>query len=310
MNSKTFSMIPVVLLPFAAVSAFANMNPPVPNSQTTSDVLTIPAERFVKVRCATDGSETFYQWHGKLYANIPGEKQRFLFTFVGMNAARCFRDSLGNWKMSSREMQLYLDATTGLPVHRWNNPWTKETLPVVHVANNPVQIPYGQNSFSAYPAGIQAVLGEDVTLTYPNPLATNSAMSEYAPDAFYQSIEMFKFYTFKSLVAKDIAAPFISQVAISWTRTGQWLPWMKMGNRPGNLVYSAWGERKPSFEYLTDMLRSEINTRAPLYRHAPTCWLKSKNETSWTYFARNFEQFKNGDRFPIEAPAIDDDCAQ
>lgn len=37
----------------------------------------------------------------------------------------------------------------------------------------------------------------------------------------------------------------VSKVMLAWDRIGPWLPWMKMGDRSGNLIYSAWGGAKP-----------------------------------------------------------------
>lgn len=42
------------------------------------------------------------------------------------------------WRLVSREILLYLDPKTGEVVRSWKNPWTGETVPVLHVANDPV----------------------------------------------------------------------------------------------------------------------------------------------------------------------------
>lgn len=47
----------------------------------------------------------------------------------------------GKLKVTGRELTYYLDPVTGEKLDKWNNPWTGENnLPVVHIANNPVQM--------------------------------------------------------------------------------------------------------------------------------------------------------------------------
>jgi hypothetical protein len=65
---------------------------------------------------------------------------------------------------------------------------------------------------------------------------------------------------------------------------------MKMGARPGYLVYSGQGGKKSSFESLPQVLKDEIEKR-PEFRHAPT-EVTAPNESSWTYFKKHFDEFK------------------
>lgn len=47
----------------------------------------------------------------------------------------------GKLKVTGRELTYYLDPVTGEKLNTWNNPWTGENdLPVVHIANDPVQM--------------------------------------------------------------------------------------------------------------------------------------------------------------------------
>jgi hypothetical protein len=266
-------------------------------------------EDMIRVRCATDGSEVFYEWQGKVFSFVPGEKQRLLFRVIGMNVARCKPARDGSWLVLSREIQLYLDPTTGNLLHRWENPWSQETLPVVHVANNPVQNRYPKIPYRAGTTGNTAVFSEDWPLTYPNPLAGDERFADYGNAPLYQASEMFKYYAPVSALSRP-TSPAIATAQISWTRTGPWLPWMKMKLIPGYLIYSAWGGRVQDYSKLSTLLKNEIDTRLPLYQRAPTCWLATKNETSWTYFLKHFTAYLNKEQFPLPAPAANDSCGE
>jgi hypothetical protein len=70
---------------------------------------------------------------------------------------------------------------------------------------------------------------------------------------------------------------------LSWDRVGPWLPWMKMGNKGGHLIYSAFGNKADSFSDLPELLQDEINSRLPLYKNAPMSKLHQEDMTSWIY---------------------------
>ena len=83
---------------------------------------------------------------------------------------------------------------------------------------------------------------------------------------------------------------------------------MAMGDRPGFLVYSADGSKVSSFQDLPEWLRREIRTELPLYEHAPECYLKARNVSSWSYFARYKADYDAGARFPRPAPLKAETC--
>jgi hypothetical protein len=77
---------------------------------------------------------------------------------------------------------------------------------------------------------------------------------------------------------------------------------MKMGDRAGQLIYSASGEKVDDFDQLPQLLQDEINTRMPLYRHAPEAPLDDEDMTSWLYFQKHFDAYLAGESFPIPEP--------
>ena len=151
---------------------------------------------FIRLRCGTDGSDAFTTWSGTMYSNVPQQKQQPLFGLTGMNVASCFQDDAGNWYFSSRELMYYLDLETNEPLSKWQNPFTNETVNVMHVANSPVQGGAGASTDSM-PATLLAggtILAQssDINLYYPNPLASNRTFAPYSPQTWYEGGEFFK----------------------------------------------------------------------------------------------------------------------
>jgi hypothetical protein len=262
-------------------------------------------EDLVRVRCSTDGADVITTWRGTVYAYVPDQAPRLLFRVVGMNVARCSRDA-GGWMFSSRELMLYLDPDSGEVLQRWTNPWTGAEVPVVHVANDPVQHRLA-GSPEPERRGDDATYVIEVGPAYPNPLAADPELRRFSPQATYAALELFTL-TAPAAELGDPQRAMVSRMSLTWHRVGPWLPWMDMGEQRGHLVYSARGQRVDRLADLPVALRAELDERVPLYRRAPRCWLDRPNETSWTYFARHLEAYQAGARFPMSAPDTPDPC--
>jgi Protein of unknown function (DUF1838) len=257
----------------------------------------LDAQNWVKTRSSLDPTQsTFLVWAGTIYAFIPGEKRHRLFKIVGMSVSRCIATEPGSWDFTSRELTYYLDPETNEIVQQWENPWTKATHTVMHVANNPVQGHF-KGQFPAQIAGENTTFVFDIFPTYPNPLAADPRFADYSPNPTYQAAELFKL-TVPSTDLANPDLPSVTKLSLSWDRIGPWLPWMKMGDRPGHLIYSAYGGKVQGFDELHPLLQEQINTRVPLYRQAPAAFLDTEDMTSWLYFQKNFDAYLAGETFP------------
>ncbi|MBO3461257.1 DUF1838 domain-containing protein [Aetokthonos hydrillicola Thurmond2011] len=257
------------------------------------------AKHWVKTRSSLDPTQsTFLTWTGSIYAFIPGEKKKILFKILGMSVSRCILVKEDEWDFTSRELTYYLDPNTGQILHRWENPWIGETVPVMHVANNPVQGHF-KGKFPAPVEGERTTFVFDIFPTYPNPLAEDPKFAQYSPQPIYQAAELFKL----TVPTADLLNPevlSVSQLQLTWDRIGSWLPWMKMGSTQGHLIYSAYGCKVNGFSELPQLFQDEINNRIPLYRNAPESLLDLEDMTSWLYFQNNFEAYLAGHTFPLE----------
>ena len=255
------------------------------------------ATQFVKTRCSTDGTPTFLVWSGYLYSFVPDEPKRKLFKIVGMNVARCIDQGNGVWDFTSREINLYLDPETGEIQRHWQNPWTGEMLPVVHVANSPIQGTFRHN-IPAEVDGDTTTFIFDLFAQYPNPLADDPKFAEYCDRPIYNAVELFKLAV-PTADLEDPTTTTVSKLVLSWNRVGPWLPWMKMKQRSGHLIYSASGKKVKDFSDLPPILKKEIETRVPFYKDAPAQKIEGEEMTSWSYFKQHFDAYLQGATFPI-----------
>ena len=283
------------------------------------DIENYSVETYVKMRCSSDPKDldTFMEFRGFVYSNMAGVAPVPLFETLGVNVANCLKQNDGSYYLTTREIMLYLDPKTGKKLTKWENPFTKEEVNVVHVFNDPVQMSLSNKV--PYPFTVDkkhnvAQQTEDVPLFYPNPLYDNLTLAEYAPTKYYQGGEYFSFQVSLDDLNNE-SLKKIENVHYTWTRTSQFLPFMKMGDnvkqyKESYLLFSSHGTKLTSYDNLDPILKTEIENRVPLMKHAPTCQLDIPNETSWTYFEKNYDHYIAGDEFPIPKSKENASCVK
>jgi hypothetical protein len=251
-----------------------------------------------KIQCSTvDGEPVVYHWSGRVFARSPGEPDRHIFNVEGMNVRQCgtVTDPLRGmgYRLVSRELMLYLDPRTNEVLRTWTNPETNQEVEVLHVANDPVNSrpTFERNAdgspftFSGRVNQGKVFLNFEVPLFYTNPLG--GEYQEFAGNQ-YHAMEIFDF-SMQEADLIDASRPR-ADPAIAWVRLSPWLPWMRMGGRPGGLVFNAVGQTMANgIDGLPQVLRDEIAANYPDYATPPPVDDARPNETSWTYFRKHID---------------------
>lgn len=252
-----------------------------------------------KIQCSlADGEPAFYSWKGRAYVRMPGRRDRHVFDVLGMNVRQCgtvASDERGyGYRQVSREVMLYLDPQTGAVLDRWENPFTGETVDVVHVQNDPVNMraPMHAIGRDGAPYVFAGSIGEhfvlwtiEVPLFYTNPLG--GAYQDYVGN-HYQAMEIFDFTVDKADLL-NAGTDSADKTAVAWVRLAQYLPWMRMGSLPGSMIINAAGTKVQSFADLPETLRQQIEADYPAYKAPPPLDDTRPNETSWTVFKNKID---------------------
>jgi len=269
---------------------------------------TITDEQFAKIRCSTDSRTCYFEATGAMYAQpLDRDQPVYLFDFLGVDISRCIQDSATNrWFLLSRKITLYLDPQTGEVLQHWQNPWSGETLNLMHRSYDYQEFPIPAHIKADITPEISAV-SLDFNLKLPNPLAANPKFADYSPEPYIQSSDSYKFIFPTKLLSEDAIAPKEDRaVVLSYYRMGPWEPWMKMRGKPGFLVLNYTGVKTNSFEELQPQLKTLIEQRMPLFREAPPCRLERSIATSWTRFEEQFDACLRGEEFPLPAPVVNE----
>lgn len=253
----------------------------------------------VKISCSlVEGRPTLYWWSGRMWARVPGEANRLLFEVHGMNVRQCRtkQDPVRGfcYRSVSREVMFYVDPGSGQIARRWKNPWTGEEVDVVQVANDPVNArdwicardadgkPQDRGDTLFVKDDLLLEGGSAARLFYKNPLA--GEYQDYVGGA-YHAME----FGTSAAAAREALDPRdaeLQDAVLSWGRISRWLPWMKMGDRDGLVVFHTAGMRLDRWEQLPEVVRREVEANYPAYRAPPPLDDPRPNETSWTVFRK------------------------
>jgi hypothetical protein len=228
---------------------------------------------------------------GMIYAVIPNQPIKPILKFQMYNISRFVKTDSG-YQLITREMLAYQHPRTGEILNKWYNPFIKDSVEVLHVWNDPVNSENDAADFmlpTSKLANGRLCMYIDVPLFYPSPLKKADWPQNSRSD-MYQAAELFQFFVSE----KDVQNKKLKSVPfdLAWTRFSDFLPWMKMGDSPGYLMYSSRGSKlKNGWADLPQAIKDFVMRTAPEYQHAPTDY-KKPNMTSWKYFKKIMEERK------------------
>lgn len=244
-------------------------------------------DAFVKVRASLEPEDVVAWFSGNVYGFVAGVGHKHLFKLEGFNVGRAVRAEDG-YDFLSREAVFYKDPVTDEILQHVENAYTGVVDDVLHIWNDPVNGGFKLNGPRGAWTLVPEIWGDvvhfstDVFLLYPNPLPPTKYPKESGA-AMYQGAELFRFIASRAALEDDSAC---APCEISWVRIGPWLPWMLMGDRPGNLVYHTGGKKLlGGYAELPADIRAYVEANRPEYAFAPTT-LVTPNETSWTFYAK------------------------
>ena len=255
----------------------------------------VPADAFEigkRIQCGeADGKQAVYHFSGKIYSRVAGEPDRLLFLAEGMNVRQCVAVSDPvrgkGYRLVSREVLFYLDPKTGQVIRQWANPWSGETVEVMHINNDPVNsrpnFPIGADgkpaAFTGRREGNWLFMPFEAPLFYENPLS--GAYQDYVGGK-YHAMEIFDFFADANdmLETKNATA----YPGVAWVRISDWMPWMKQRGRQGQMVFNAMGSKLKSFDELPAVMKDEIAKNFPIYTAPPAGDDSRPNATTWTVF--------------------------
>ncbi|MEZ5563443.1 MAG: DUF1838 family protein [Gammaproteobacteria bacterium] len=236
--------------------------------------------------------QRFSHCSGVILGVRPGEALKPLLGFQTFLATRLVPLPDGNIRRLNKEVIFYTNLTRlnqpGDIIEEYKNPYTNETVKVVHAINDPFNYTISDTLILApedFPGDRSKlpkiplifpwqklndetlVLSTDMHLNYPNPLQPDKWPRESAgPKA--QVSEMMRYF----VSIKDLENPKLTAVPYqgTWHRISPWLPFMLMGQAPGHCMYTSTMVGFDSADKLPKHVREYAEKNCPHMLNAPT----------------------------------------
>jgi hypothetical protein len=261
---------------------------------------------YARIQGNLDPAKQKHFWFkGYVNAVQPGKKIVDLVGALGFGSIRLITLPDGRIQRLCREIILYTDLRSGEVLTEWDNPLTNERVKVVHVDNDPFNYMieeyfpepprFGDLNKDDTPPRIPFILpwyqhGDwlemeiHIHLAYPSALQPDKWPRESA-GPIAQVSEYFAHH----VRAEDMQNPELSTVDYrgTWNRITPWLPWMLMGQAPGQCQYNCFmGTTENLEEIFSRNVLDYAEKHYAKYFEAPAEWTDQPSLSSLEHYAR------------------------
>ncbi|MGI9291942.1 MAG: DUF1838 family protein [Gammaproteobacteria bacterium] len=231
----------------------------------------------IKMQADTSGKDAMSGFPGQVWGWVPDEGNYHLLDTYGVGVSHVeFDEKMNGWKFYHRECQLYLDKDTGEVAESFLNPVTNKRQEVMHVFNDHVSrfYPLSGGRFG-FPWEYE-VFGNTITFRISvfrveeNPL-TPAEYPLHSEGEVYQTGELWGIMG----DLREIMDPEVTSASstTSWVRVAGWIPFMEMGDRPGQVVFHSHAYKmKEGAAQLPPKVLAYLEKNAPEYLVSPTEW--------------------------------------
>ena len=253
----------------------------------------------IKLQADLSGADTFGGFAGDVWAMVPNEGNFHVFNTYGIGASHVeYRPAERAWRFYHREALLYLDPQTNEILDSWYNPFTERRVEVLHIINEHVNRYYevggkDDTNLRNRKGGINfprpyEVHGDNLLFRVSFYRLEDNVMPRkdyplHSQSDKYQTTELWGMMGRLS----EIMDPNVTSASCmtSWSRIAGWLPFMEMGDRPGQMVYHSHAYKMDDGPAeLPDNIRAFFEKDYPEYFESPREWSTDAERVStWTY---------------------------
>ena len=246
----------------------------------------------IRLNCAPDPNKPRLGWmSGQILARRQAMPDQRILDVQALNTSACktFEDPKRGpgYRSVSREIMFYIDPATGKILDTWKNPFTGETVDVIHMFNDPVNMAEPKYAYDKDGKPVAPwpgrIVGGMAHIERANNFFRDSPMGGEYQDYVGGKYSVLELRSFLIPVADwlDTSKPTPVQGYSVWSRIGPWLPWMKMAGREGSTALTSTWFSAASMKDVPEPLRSEVLNKYPTFATAPPLDDARPSVNSW-----------------------------
>ena len=239
---------------------------------------------FVRLNGSLKGGPV-YRWHtGVISAIMPGEPPLALVGYDGLEKEVYTANDDGSFTSAYFDIGYFKDLKTGERLTTWANPVTGATVDV---------IPFRSGRFAATlkpgeplhlwnQRGDEVFVSQTSTTAFPNMMTPEAYPAESSGTKFFFSVvRVMRGRQNEVVDAKRDSVPLLWSYSLSTI----WLPWMKMGQRPGSVQWSGHGGKYTGPAQIPREFRAFLAAEQPDYLTAKDPWMDMPSR--WASYMRS-----------------------
>jgi Protein of unknown function (DUF1838) len=264
-------------------------------------------DAYVRLRGDLAGKPSVGWFDGHVFGVVGRERLLPLFGFEGFGVGRYEAMPDGTVRQYWREIAMFKDMGTGEFLTTWKNPYSGETVDVLDVQNDPINIVLSNRTPQIPPAPGRDLLfgnynqGDRLIMPWTIDRANDYACmfydghgvrtnpldpTEWPRESSGKSLRVSEFIQFWCRLSdlENTRLTGIDYVG-SWQRIADWLPWMLMDGREGHLFYRTALRKFSSVNQLPPKLLAHAKATYPQFLTPPETWTV-QNVSSFDVFKR------------------------
>lgn len=284
------------LLQLAGATALAGAATPAPGATLRTPPLDLdldlPADNllaWMKLRASLEGQDVYFWFTGTLDLAVPGEPIRPVVTVETVILRRSIPQGAGVWHVTDWEASLYRDPVTGTITDELRNPSTGALVRPMHYREGPVTFEYRADAqpqlvglptpFVRKPAPFRQpwrVVGDDLWMIkdfYIHGQKQWLDIKEFPAETPATPLNVSSIATMHASLA-EVLDPAVASTRTRYfyQATSDFLPWMRMGQRPGFVVWHEAGKKLFSLAELPAPTRADLERIHPAWFNRPVPW--------------------------------------
>ena len=249
---------------------------------------------WMKMRGSLESQDVYFWFTGGLDLAVPGQAIRPIVNVETTILRRTQRLAANTWHVTDWEASIYRNPDSDEIVDQVRNPVTGKMVQPFHYREGPVTLEYSaehQPRLVGLPTPFEEKTepfhqrwrqaGDDLWMVkeiYIWGMPQWLDIKQFRDETPETPINVSSITTMKSSL-RDVLDPALASVPTEYfyQATSDWLPWMKMGQRPGFVVWHEAGKKIFSLDDVPSGTRAAIEAIHPQWLNRPVPWEEFTN---------------------------------
>ncbi len=243
-------------------------------------------EVFIRLIGSLSAGTVYEAYSGVLFGVLPGAPAAPLLRFQGITKTLWSVLDGGALRSRRYDVLVFSDYASRAPITRFSNPMSGVEVDVPVVATGPESLDHsvelmrlGRRAMYSpgnwKQSGATLTHGYEVAFSYPHPLKPEEWPDASPGEKGFSTIATTSEASLQTLLDPTVDS---ARAVRNWMNVSSWSPWLRMGQRPGALLWRARGEKGVPAGELPADVKARITQEVPRFFELESPWSEKRDE--------------------------------